>query len=316
MAAGSDEIRTLNRGLTILPEIVKAARPWSFSMTAISVTMGGLLALQAGLFALDLFALALAGMLLAHAAANLLNDYFDFVDGVDKPDAPTARYRRHPILSGIFAPSQILAAAVLCSVLAMTAGVVLAVWRGWPVLVLAAAGGLAGYFYTGGPFKYKHHALGEISVFLMWGPLAVFGAYYVQTRQLGNWPRVFLVSLPQGLWVALVLFANNLKDIEFDRKTGVKTLANVLGRAGSLRLYGATAVLIYMAVVVESVLGIMPPWSLLVMLSVPVTARLVVALNKSEEIPADADPRTARAGMIFGGLLLLSYALEHFFPLP
>jgi 1,4-dihydroxy-2-naphthoate octaprenyltransferase len=315
VAAGPDEIRILNRGLTILPEIVKAARPWSFSMTAISVTLGGLLALQAGFFALDLFALVLAGMILAHAAANLLNDYFDVKDGVDTSDAPTARYRRHPILSGIFTPSQILVAAALCFVLAMAAGIVLTAWRGWPIVVLAAAGGLAGYFYTGGPLKYKHHALGEVLVFLMWGPLAVFGAYYVQTQQLGGLPTVFLVSVPQGLWVALVLFANNLKDIEFDRRTGVKTLANGLGRKRSLRLYGATAALIYVSVVVEAALGIMPLWSLLVLLSVPVTVQLFVTLTRTEEIPPDADPRTARAAMIFGGLLLVSYALEHFVPL-
>ena len=45
-------------------------------------------------------------------------------------------------------------------------------------------GAFAGVFYTAPPLRYKYRALGEISVFLIWGPLMVEGAYFVQRQAL------------------------------------------------------------------------------------------------------------------------------------
>ena len=81
-----------------------ASRPWSFSMTAISVSVGSALAALDGSFSWPLYFLALIGAVMMHAASNFINDYDDVRHGVDSPEVPTARYRPHPLMNGRLAP--------------------------------------------------------------------------------------------------------------------------------------------------------------------------------------------------------------------
>jgi 1,4-dihydroxy-2-naphthoate octaprenyltransferase len=273
--------------------------------------LGSLLALQAGFFAWHLFVLLLLGMILTHGATNAINDYFDHRHGVDRPGSATALYRKHPILEETFQPGQVLAFAMALYGLSLAIGIYLTVRSGWPVLLFILGGGLASFFYTGGPIKYKHRGLGELSVFLMWGPLMVTACTFVLTR---GWPgtgRVVLASLPQGLWVALVLFANNLKDIGYDRETGVVTLANLMGKERATAAYMAALGAIYSLVAAEVLAGVLSPWTLLVFASIPLSLKLAISLKKAAEVPPDADPQTARVGMIFGILYLAGFLLEH-----
>jgi 1,4-dihydroxy-2-naphthoate octaprenyltransferase len=301
--------------LGTLTAYMVAARPWSFTMTAISVTLGVLVAAEAGVFRWALYLSTLVGLILAHAATNMINDYFDTREGVDRPESPTARYREHPILTGRFRPGQILTAALVVYAVAVGIGLVLAALRGWVLAGIIAVGVAAGVLYSGRPLRYKHHALGELSVFLMWGPLMVGGTYFIQTSSWQGMLTAVLASLPQGLWVALVLFANNLKDIGYDEKTGVRTIANLVGRRTAQRIYVAAVAAIYLVVVVEAVIGLMPLWTLVALPSLTVSLKLARHLTLAEEVPADADPRTAQAGMVFGLLLIFGYLLQQGVPL-
>jgi 1,4-dihydroxy-2-naphthoate octaprenyltransferase len=292
-----------------------AARPWSFTMTLISVTLGSLLGSRGGPFGWAVYLPTLVGMIFVHAATNLLNDYCDIRHGVDRPDSPTARYREHPLLTGRLEPAQVLAAARLLYGLALADALLLAAWRGWAVLGLAAAGGLASVFYSAGPVQYKHRGGGELSVFLMWGPLMMLGASYLQTASWSAWPRVLPIAVVQGLWVALVIFANNLKDIAYDRHTAVTTLAVLLGRRRGLAVYSLSLAVIYLLTGLQVLAGILPVWSLLAFASLPIAAGLVRSFHALQEIPVDADPRTARVGMIFGVLLVGSLLLQRLVPL-
>ncbi len=291
-----------------------AARPWSFTMTLISVTLGSLLGSQGGRFGWTVYALTLAGMVAVHAATNLLNDYCDFRQGVDRPDSPTARYREHPLVSGRLRPAQVLGAACLLYGLALADSVILAAWRGWIILALVGAGGLASVLYSAEPLKYKHRGGGELSVFLMWGPLMMLGAGYVQSASWRAWKEVLPVSVIQGLWVALVIFANNLKDIGYDRETRVSTVAVLLGRRRALALYTVCLAAVYLLTGLEVLGGFLPVWSLASLASLPAAILLLLSFHRAEEIPVDADPRTAQAGMIFGVLLIGSLVLQRFLP--
>ena len=294
-----------------LRTLLLAVRPWSFTMTTVSVTVASLMALPA--FDWALYLLVLAGMILVHAATNLINDYFDVRHGVDCPDSPTARYRPHPLLTGMLRPRQVLAGVLALYGLSALIGLYLISLRGWPIALVAALGGLASFFYTAGPIQYKHRALGELSVFFMWGPLMMLGTYYVQT---GHWDRlgpVIWVSLPIGLWVALVLLANNLKDIKYDLRTGL-TLGTLLGRKGTLQLYTLLVAIVYLLTALGMILQAIPLWGLLIFASLPMAWKLIRTFQAAPEIPADADPRTAQLAMIFGLLLILSLLLDHFIP--
>jgi 1,4-dihydroxy-2-naphthoate octaprenyltransferase len=276
-------------------------------MTAISVSLAAAASAGVRAFPWLSYFLVLAGKILVHAATNLLNDYFDVRHGVDRPDSPTARYRAHPLIDGSFTPRQVLSAALACYGVALILAGYLAALRGPVVLVFAAVGGLASVFNTAGPVRYKHLALGEASVFLAWGPLMMLATSTIVT---GGWERALRVgflSIVQGLWVALVIFANNLKDISFDETTRVRTVANLMGKSTALRAFIGSLAAIYLLAGVLIALGVIPVWGIAVLLSLPSALLLVQNLLRSAEVPVDADPRTAQTGMIFGLLLLAAF---------
>lgn len=286
-----------------------ASRPWSFSMTAISVTVGGSIAAADGPFYWGLFFLSIGGAVLLHAATNLINDYYDVKSGVDTIEVSTAQYRPHPLVEGKIQPRSVLAAAYLLFAVATVIGFWLAATRGWPLLAIGVVGILASLTYTAPPVSYKYVALGEVSVFLMWGPLMVEGAYFVQRQAFSK--EALWISIPFGVIVALVLLANNLRDIEHDKNRGIRTIAILLGAQKGFVLYAVLISLAYLSILVMVLLGTLSPWSLLVFFSLPVAVKLLKLMAR--KIPDDADARTAQLDTAFGVLLAISLILEAVF---
>jgi len=284
-----------------------ASRPWSFTMSAISVSVGAALGAIDGDFSWDLYMITVVGIVLLHGAANLSNDYYDVRRGVDTMDAPTARYRPHPLMEGKLKPKHVLIESYLLFASAGLVGIYLAATRGWPILAVGMAGVLAGLAYTAPPFNYKYHALGEVSVFLMWGPLMVEGAYFVQRQAFSL--NALWVSIPFGVLVALVLLANNIRDILYDRDKGIRTIPILIGRRNGIRLYITLIVLSYVSVLWMALMGPLQRWSLVIFLSLPLAYRLLVQVLR--KVPLDADARTAQLNTAFGILLVASLVLEH-----
>jgi len=286
-----------------------ASRPWSFSMTAISVSVGSALGAIDGSFSWALYLMALLATVLLHAATNLINDYYDVKSGVDTPEVSTAQYRPHPLVEGKLAAGHVRVAAYVLYSLSVLIGIYLAATRGWALMWIGLSGAFASLTYTAPPLKYKYSALGEFSVFLMWGPLMVAGAYFVQRQTFSL--NAFWISLPFGALVALVLLANNIRDIKHDRDKGILTLAIVLGQRHGLVLYFLLVVLAYLAIILMSLFGPLYLWSLIVLLSLPLALKLLRLMMK--QIPADADARTAQLDTAFGVLLVISLVLEGVF---
>jgi len=283
-----------------------ASRPWSFTMTAISVSVGAALGAIEGSFSWSLYIVTLFGTILLHAATNLLNDYYDVKSGVDTREVSTAQYRPHPLVEGKLDAGQVRGVSLVLFGLSIAIGIYLAATRGWELLWIGVIGAFGSFTYTAPPLKYKYSALGEISVFLMWGPLMVAGAYFVQRQAFSM--NAFWISLPFGALVALVLLANNIRDITHDREKGILTLAIVLGRRKGLVLYATLVVVAYLGIILMSLVGPLYLWSLIVLLSIPLAFRLLVQMMK--QVPADADARTAQLDTAFGLLLVISLILE------
>ncbi len=163
-----------------------ATRPWSFTMSLISVSVGTLLAAQAGPISWTWYLLTAVGITVFHAAANVINDYFDTRYQIDQQDSPTAKYRPQPILSGMLTPRQLLGEAIVLFALTFVIGMAAAVFLSWHILWIGFAGFLTSVYYTAGPVKFKYRALGELAVFVVWGPLMVEGAYAVQRQALSG----------------------------------------------------------------------------------------------------------------------------------
>jgi 1,4-dihydroxy-2-naphthoate octaprenyltransferase len=288
-----------------------ATRPWSFTMTAISVGVGGAVAALDGAFDVWLFLLTLVGAVCVHGATNLINDYFDYKSGVDRPGAPTTLYRPHPLVQGLISPRAVLWVSVGLYAIAAIIGLALLALKGAGLLWFILVGAIASFFYTAGPIKYKYIALGELAVFLMWGPVIVGGTYFVQRGSLS--PDAVLISVPFGLLVALVLLANNLRDIDYDRSAGIATLGTLLGQQKTRVLYQGLILLAYLAIALLIALKILSPWGVLVFFSAPVAFRLIRTLQR--EIPNDADARTAQLDTLFGVWLIVGLILEKIFPL-
>ena len=229
-----------------------------FSMTLTSGLIGGLLAAAtAAAPRWGYFALALLGLVIAHAANNMINDYFDLSGGVDTAEYTRALYAPHPILSGLITKRGLLAAiaAVNLADLAILAALVAA--RGWPVAAFALAGLFVSVFYVAPPLKLKHHGLGEPGVFVVWGPLMIGGTYYVTAGALPAW--VWLASVPYALAVTTVLIGKHVDKYEQDKARGIHTLPVLLGKDFSLRLNQGAMVAFYaivLGLVVSGCLGV------------------------------------------------------------
>ncbi|MEM4035849.1 MAG: 1,4-dihydroxy-2-naphthoate octaprenyltransferase [Fervidicoccaceae archaeon] len=288
-------------------ELLLITRPWSFPMTIICVGSGYAYGHWSGAL-LDpvLLSLTIAGSVALHAMTNVVNDYFDFARGVDRPGAGTTIYRPHPIVHGLLSPRETLVYGLSFGALAMVVALALYAMSRPLALILGLLGLASAFWYSGPPLALKYRGLGELQVLLTWGPLMFLGGYYVCTGRLDVGPA--LASLPLGLLVAAVLLANNVRDIETDSRAGVRTIAVALGTRRALRLYEFMVLSPYAISVALASLRLLPVASLLCLASLP--AALSLASSMRREIPADADPRTARLVLLFGLLYLVGIAIS------
>jgi 1,4-dihydroxy-2-naphthoate octaprenyltransferase len=287
-----------------------ATRPWSFTMTFSSVTLGTLVAALAGDFSIILYLATLVGMISFHAATNLLNDFYDVKHGVDKVGAPTTKYRPHPSATGQESPYTIRRWAVTFYAITLAIACILSLEVSSWVIVLVAVGVLGSVLYTADPVVLKAKGLGEATAFVMWGPLVTLGAYLVQTGTSSLYPAI--MAVPIGILVALVLLANNIRDMEYDGSVGMDTIAVKLGRK-SVTLYGALLLVTYACVPLFIATKILPAWSLLTFLTLPGAWGLWKMFGG--KVPDNADPKTAGVAFQFSILYMASLLLQILLPL-
>lgn len=225
-------LRTCNPPEGVVPSGIAKwlviTRACVFSMTLTSGLIALLLALLTDLpINWGAWALSTFGILLAHAANNIMNDLLDLQGGVDTKDYPRALYAPHPVLSGWISKRGLINAAIFVNIVGVVIGLTLTWWRGLPILWFALAGFALSFFYTGPPLRLKRIGLGEPTVLLVWGPLMIGGTFFAATGTV-TWP-VILASIPYGITVTSVLMGKHLDKFEFDKPKGVHTLPVVLG---------------------------------------------------------------------------------------
>ncbi len=254
-----------------------AARPKTLPAAAAPVILGAALAFYDGSFRLLPGAAALLGSLLLQIGANLANDVFDYYRGADSGE------RLGPMRvtsAGLASPRQVLAAMWLVFACSAALGVYLMSISGWPVILIGLFAIAAAVGYTGGPLPYGYLGMGDLFVFLFFGPVAVCGSYYVMAKTIS--PLAVWASLPVGLLTVAILVVNNLRDIDTDRKANKRTLAVRLGVQATRRQYLACVAAAYALVVMMWVAGIAPAWVLLVGLSVPQAFRMIQLVNTTQ----------------------------------
>ena len=250
-----------------------------FSMTLTSGLIGGLLAAAtAPAPHRGYFALALLGLVLAHAANNMINDYFDTTGGVDTAEYTRALYAPHPLLSGLISKRGLIATIAAVNLADLAILLVLVTARGWPVAAFALAGLFVSVFYVAPPLRLKHHGLGEPGVFVVWGPLMIGGTYYVTAGTLPSW--VWLATVPYAITVTSVLIGKHIDKYEQDAARGIRTLPVLLGKSVSLRLNQALMVAFYGVVLALVLSGSLGAGVLLVAAAIPRLRQVLKAYSQ------------------------------------
>jgi 1,4-dihydroxy-2-naphthoate octaprenyltransferase len=258
-----------------------------FSMTLTSGLIGGLLAAAlADRVNWWCFGLALVGLVLAHAANNMVNDFFDMEQGVDTDEYARAQYAPHPVLAGLISKRGLLLAILIVNLLDALILLFFIVQVGWPVLVFALTGLFISVFYVAPPLKLKHHGLGEPGVFVVWGPLMIGGTYYATAGALPP-PGVWLACIPYALIVTTVLIGKHIDKHEADREKGIHTLPVIFGANASRWLNVALMSIYYLVVFLLVGTGVLGVWVLLVVLALP---RLVRVLKIYQQPPPSEPP--------------------------
>ena len=251
-----------------MPLLIRTLRAPFFTATVVPVLLGTALAWYEGSFNLFYFLLTLVGAITAHAATNVINDYFDHVYGNDEANESPTPFSggSRVIQEKLMSPRKVLAIASVAYALTIAIGLVLTVLRGWPVLLIGVIGATISFLYS---FKvaYWGHGLGELFVGLGFGPVMVMGAHYVQTQSF-SW-AAFWASIPVALLIVGVLYINEFPDYPADGAVDKDTLVVILGRRAAVPGYIALIFGAYGAIVLGVLLALLPWITLIALLTLP-----------------------------------------------
>ncbi len=282
------------------------ARPFSLTAAAVPVLFGTALAFTDGAFSLGPFLAMLFASLLIQAATNMFNEFYDEQRGLDTRGSIGIA---GSIVQGRMKARDVLLGALFCYTLALFLGLYLVYVGGWPILLLGCFSALGGYVYSAGPRPIAYTPASEATVFLFMGLVIVVITYGVQA---GSYPfYVPLAAAPIGALVAAILLANNIRDLASDRRGGRNTLPVAFGRRGGIVAYRGLLLGAYLIGGTLWLSGVVPFGSLLVLLSVPLAARLWRRIAAST-VPDRLDPvvkGTAGLHAVFGLLYTIGLLL-------
>lgn len=234
---------------------LSAFRLRTLPLALASIGMGTFLAAASGAFDGLIFTFCALTTIFLQVLSNLANDYGDAIHGADSDD------RQGPsraVQSGVISKAAMRMAIMIFIGLSLMAGVGLlytAFGFGsdyfWTFLIVGVLAILAAITYTAGYKPYGYAGLGDLSVLVFFGFVAVMGSAFLFEQDL-NWHYI-LPAVSIGFFSVAVLNVNNIRDIESDVKAGKKSIPVRIGRAAAVKYHwfllfaGATTSIIYVA---------------------------------------------------------------------
>lgn len=193
-------------------------------------------------FQIDILILTLLTTLFLQVLSNLANDYGDAKKGADNENRIGPQ---RAIQSGEISAKSMLIAIIICSILALSSGLLLlfvafkseinVLFLSFFIIgILSIAAAIK---YTVGKGAYGYSGLGDVFVFIFFGIVGVAGSYYLQTKELNY--LIFLPATTIGCLSAAVLNLNNMRDIENDRTVGKNTLVVKIGALAAKKYHYA-----------------------------------------------------------------------------
>ena len=286
-----------------LKDWIVALRPWSFPASSMP-------ALVTFIYVFFLYkhhtviqadwllgALAVIGAVIFQISGNLISDYFDYKQGVDREDTfGSSRL----LVNKTFTPKTILYLGLGFLFTGIIIGLFLYYKTSWPLLIIGGLGVISAFFY----YKFKYVALGDLLIFIVYGPLITLGTHYTMTSVF-DWKMIAL-SIPIGCITVNILHANNTRDIAHDKRANIRTLAMTLGVKSSIILYKSLIVIAYTSIVAMVIVGFLHWIALGVFISLPAAINNCKIISKaSVENPSeiiDLDEKTAKLQLMFSTL--------------
>jgi len=246
-------------------------RPQFLTLTVVLAFLGTTIAWYEDYFHPGHALLAGIGLLFAHISVNTLNDYFDYKSGIDLAT------RRTPfsggsgiLLAGMLSPTQVLWLGLCSFLLAVPVGIYFVLVSGWQLLPLLLVAAFFILLYC--PFILKRPWPEWVAGAGM-GTLPILGMYFVQTGAY-TW-EALIAAIPSGFLVHNLLLLNEFPDAEADRQAGRKTMVITAGKKGAAIFYAVVAIAVYIWIIAWVAAGVMPIWTLLALLTLPLTIRAI-----------------------------------------
>lgn len=282
--------------MATLHDWIEGARPRTLPSAVAPVLIGTGFAVQLDALHVGRALLALIVALALQVGVNYANDYSDGIKGTDAARVGPVRLVGQQLAS----PAAVKRAAFISFAVAMLAGLVLVVSIAqWWLLAIGALSVVAAWLYTGGPKPYGYLGLGELFVFVFFGPVPTLGTLYVQALTVT--PASVLASIAVGLLICAILVVNNLRDIPTDTVHGKRTLAVRLGDRGTRRLY--LAFVVVAALCTAGVALLVSPWLLITL------AVFALAVAPVRVLASGAVGRELIAPLKSTGTLVLAYGV-------
>ncbi|MGQ9819807.1 MAG: prenyltransferase [Candidatus Kapaibacteriales bacterium] len=290
---------------------VRATRPFSFTASSIPVIFSAVSAFvfHNGQIEWSLLPVVYFGALFFHIGANMVSDYFDYKFNIDRVGTLGGS---GVIVEKLLPPKYVLYGGYVAFLIGFLLGLILVSVRGVEILIMGLVGLFIGLFYTFTRKGLKYIALGDIAVFVAFGPLLIAGSYFALT---GTYPlNIILLSLPIGFLVVAILHANNTRDIHNDAYAKIKTIPMIMGIRFAKFMYYFLIFGAYALLILFVSLKIAEPWVLLAFLSFPIALRnskeFSSISNGNLSVIAMMDIKTAQLHLLFGILFAIGLLLS------
>lgn len=274
----------------MLQDWIQAFRLRTLPLALAGIAMGSFLAASAGKFSFLICSISCLTAIFLQVLSNLANDYGDTLHGADHDE------RQGParmVQAGKITPKAMQAAIALCALLAFGAGlgllwISLQTWQDFAVFLgLGLLSIVAAVTYTMGKKPYGYAGLGDLSVFIFFGAVAVSGVFYLYTT---TWQWIVLLpASSSGLLAVGVLNLNNIRDIESDQKAGKKSIPVRIGRSLAITYHTVLLVAALAATTLYVSFTWKSPWQLLFLITLPLFFQNIRAVQQATS-PAAVDP--------------------------
>ena len=292
---------------------IAASRALYSSTIVLPSIAGGVVAWYDGYFSWGLFLLVVIAVFFANIGTNFTNDYYDYRSGVDALDKGRQFKKGSEVyLKTGLTPGIVLLSALASLTVTIGIGLYLVVAVDWRIIIFGIVGVFLAFFYTAPPFKLGYRGFSELACWIGNGLLPVVGTYFVLSGKIGA--MAVVLSIPIGLLVTAIIYIGNVPDAEADARVGKRTTSVRLGRKAVTVLGPAFYIVIYLNIVLGTILGMLPVWALLGVLTIPLALRLLRLTSKYyDDIPryAPAIMMTVQVFMVTTLLLVAGLVIDY-----